>query len=433
MINLFSDSRRSSLLVIAEKYSRLAGGFVATAAIARSLGSDEFGVLSFALSIIFFFSLLANFGLDALLPKEVVENPDKPIEILGVALSLRALSAFMSLIFLILISFFFVSSLQARDVIWLLSGMVFFQAHTLIQLYFNSIFSNTYSVALAFVLQLLFLAAKLVASYFDVGVYGIAALMTLEHAAMYLGMRLLLVFERHGYLFSLSAYFRNKIYELAKASAPLLLSGLVIAVYNRLDQVMIFYILGESPAGQYAAAARLSEGVGYLCGIAITAIYPLVIKESIKEYRQAYFTQYFRVVFYILAVVAVLVGFAAEITMVTIFGQEFISGALVLPLMLWSVTFSNIGVISTQWLVIENKQIYRLYRSIAGVILNIILNFILIPRYGLIGGAVATLISQIFVSFISNASVLATRHIFYTQVNALFFTRFNINKSVSEL
>ena len=60
---------------------------------------------------------------------------------------------------------------------------------------------------------------------------------------------------------------------------------------------------------------------------------------------------------------------------------------------IWSVIFVFLGVASSKWFIAEGLQKYSFYRTLAGAVLNVILNFILIPLYGIYGAAIATLVS----------------------------------------
>ena len=67
----------------------------------------------------------------------------------------------------------------------------------------------------------------------------------------------------------------------------------------------------------------------------------------------------------------------------------------------------------------ENLQKYSFYRTLAGAIINIILNYLLIPKYGIYGAAFATLISQAIASYLFNATNKKLKYTFLLQTNAL--------------
>lgn len=101
-----------------------------------------------------------------------------------------------------------------------------------------------------------------------------------------------------------------------------------------------------------------------------------------------------------------------------LYGNEFAESAKILVIHIWAGIFVFSGIASSQWFLMEKLQIYSLYRTLAGAAINIALNFILIPIYGAIGAAVATVISQGVASVFFNAINKKTRRIFLMQINA---------------
>ncbi|EMO77875.1 hypothetical protein LEP1GSC127_3299, partial [Leptospira kirschneri str. 200801925] len=65
----------------------------------------------------------------------------------------------------------------------------------------------------------------------------------------------------------------------------------------------------------------------------------------------------------------------------------------------------------------------ELYKSISGCLTNIILNYFLIPYYGIKGAAIATVISQFVASTLFNLLFKRTREIFFIQLESIFFWR----------
>jgi O-antigen/teichoic acid export membrane protein len=82
-----------------------------------------------------------------------------------------------------------------------------------------------------------------------------------------------------------------------------------------------------------------------------------------------------------------------------LFGNEFSSAAPVLTIYIWAGVSVFLGVASSQYLINENLTKLSFIRTLVGMILNVVLNIIFIPLYGIIGSAVATLISYTLVIF----------------------------------
>jgi len=121
---------------------------------------------------------------------------------------------------------------------------------------------------------------------------------------------------------------------------------------------------------------------------------------------------------WIAIIIAIPTLFLSEFIIDLLYGESYRMAAPILSLHIWTGIFIFMGIVSNKWFVAENLQIYSFYRTLLGVSINILLNYILIPKYGIIGAAIATLISQIFASYIFNLTNIKLRHIFILQTNA---------------
>ncbi|PJZ55362.1 O-unit flippase, partial [Leptospira adleri] len=104
-----------------------------------------------------------------------------------------------------------------------------------------------------------------------------------------------------------------------------------------------------------------------------------------------------------------------------LFGPRFSEAGVILAIHIWAGTFVFLGVASSRYYLTENLQKVELYKSISGCLSNIVLNFILIPIYGVKGAAIATVISQFFASTLFNLFLKRTREIFFIQVGSVNF------------
>ena len=83
-----------------------------------------------------------------------------------------------------------------------------------------------------------------------------------------------------------------------------------------------------------------------------------------------------------------------------LYGDEYISAAGILAVAVWYITFGYYGSVRNIWILSEGKQKYLTWINISGAGANVLLNFILIPNFGAIGAAVASVITQFFTNVI---------------------------------
>lgn len=216
--------------------------------------------------------------------------------------------------------------------------------------------------------------------------------------------------------------------ELTKAAWPIFSSALLITLYSRIDQFMIESMLGAKDLGIYTAAVKISEASTYLVTTLIASRFPQLMRlnglDSKKFDQEIMFL--LKVAFIFSIGSFVIFAFGAEYIIRLLFGVEYVSASEPLVIHMAGTIFICYGVICTQYLIAKNLEIYRLYRVFWGLVINIVLNVFLIPRFGLLGAAASTFFSQALSSVMFNACSPKTRGIFRLQIQSFAFWRFDL-------
>ena len=169
----------------------------------------------------------------------------------------------------------------------------------------------------------------------------------------------------------------------------------------RIDQVMIKEIMDTGAVGNYAVAVRLSE-VWYFIPMAITSsLFPAIIdakKISEKLYYER-LQKLYALMTWLAIGIALPITFLADDIIRLLFGMQYQDAAGVLVIYVWAGVFVFLGVASSQYLIVENYTRISFFRTAIGAIVNVGLNIILIPKYGINGAAMATLISYFLSTF----------------------------------
>jgi O-antigen/teichoic acid export membrane protein len=184
-------------------------------------------------------------------------------------------------------------------------------------------------------------------------------------------------------------------------SWPLLLTDMAIMLYMRLDQVMIQRLIGDSSVGYYAAALKLSESWYFIPVTICNSLFPAIV--AAKQTDTNRFYRHLQRLYDLLswtgitaaAVITVLAGDIIQL----IFGQDFAPAAKVLSIHIWAGVFVCVGVASGKCLVAADMQRFYLVRCLVGSFTSILLNFYMIPRFGIVGAAWAALASQFIASY----------------------------------
>lgn len=411
-------SERSSLqkivanigwLFVDKMLSIVAGLFVG-AWMARYLGPAQFGLYSYAIAFVSLFAPLAGLGLGSIVIRNIVHDlPDKD-EILGTAFILQSTASLLVLVLAIGSAYLIrPGDTLARWLIAIMGGRVVFEAfsnafdywfQSQVQSKYTVWAKNTALVLIALVkVSLILLRAPLIAfawaALAEIVLFG-AALAIWYHVS---GQRL--AAWRGSFLCAK---------RLLKDSWPLILSGLAVVIYMRVDQIMLGDMAGEEALGIYSAAVRLSE-LWYFIPMAVAgSVFPAIVRSRESQSDQVY-RQRMQAFYDVMAGIGYTIGLPlaliASPLVVTLFGAEYVEAGSVLRVHVWAFLFVSLGVARSQWLVAENMVQVSMFTTILGAVVNVMLNYWLIPQYAGLGAAWATVIAQAIATYLS--CVFSTR------------------------
>ena len=210
-----------------------------------------------------------------------------------------------------------------------------------------------------------------------------------------------------------------------------MLSSMVIAFYMKIDQIMIKEILNTEAVGQYAAATRMSEAWYFIPMVISSSLFPAIInsKEKSEELYNSRLQKLFDLMVWMAIAIALPMTFFSDWLVELLYGNQYGEAGGVLSVHIWAVLFVFLGVASGKWYINENFQKLSFWRTFYGMIINVILNFILIPKYGIIGAAFATLISQAMAAYFFDAFNKETRIMFFMKTKTLIPFNRNYDRS----
>ncbi len=411
--------------LFAEKVLRMFVGLFVGVWVARYLGPEKFGLLSYAQSFVGLFSAFATLGLDGIVVRELVKHPEKEGELLGTAFVLKLIGAFLTLTVLAIAVNFTSNDLYTNILIFIIASSTIFQAFNVIDMYFQAkvlgkfiAYANSLSLFLGSIVKvcLIFINAPLVAFAFVV-----------VFESFVLAMGYVYFYWRRNGLKSVKLFtFRLQTAKsLLKDSWPLVLSGLVIMIYMRIDQVMIKEMLGAEAVGQYAAAVRISETLFFLFPVIINSLAPAVFRLYREDFDKAkqekYMQLYYSVIFYSCLLYSILLYVFSPSIVLLSFGKDYEDSIPIFKIHVFSNIFAFIGGMTHQWYLAKGLQNLIFLRGLVGAIINVVLNIILIPLYGTKGAAISTVISYAYVSIFSMLHHKSTRENFRLFFSSLYY------------
>ena len=405
--------------LLGERVLRMAVSLFVGIYVARYLGPERFGLLSYTLSFVLLFSSLASFGLDDILVRELVQRPEQRNNLLGTVFWLKICGTVVMGTAIALVLQFKLEDQQTYWMIALITFGVLFQATNVVDFYFQSQVQSKFAVrAQAF--QLLVTSIfKIYLVWNQAELIWFAFALMLDQAVVAALFLLLYHWKIEWFPFFSFRWIQAK--KLMRDAWPLIFAGMVVSVYMKIDQVMLKEMLDAKAVGVYAAAVKLCEAWYIVPGIAAASLFPAVIearKKSETLYDERVQNLYDLMVWASVAV-ALPTTLLADWVILILYGTDFQEAADVLRIYIWGGVFVTLGIASSKWLVAENLQRYLFYGTALGALLNVGCNLWLIPIYGIKGAAFATLVAQVTVCFLSLSFFKKTRHNFLLAAKSL--------------
>ncbi len=408
---------------MAEKVARLLLALSIGVWVTRYLGPEQFGVLSYARSFVGIFTAFSSLGLNDIIIRELVKDQNKRNVLLGSSFGLQTIGSTVIMIILL-------ASVQLNDnepltnkIIIILGLVTFLSSFNVITSYLHS---NVKSKYYAMTGLTGILISSLLKVYLILGEYSLIYFVyVLVFDMFFLALGLNWFYRKMGNSPLQWRFSRSVAINLLKDAWPLILSGIIVSIYMKIDQVMIKEFLTNSDVGQYSAAVRLSEAWYFIPTIICSSLFPAIINAKMRD-RDLYMARLQRLynLMVVLGAVIILpVLFLSDWMIQVLYGSEFNQSAAVLNIHILGSVFVFLGVANQKWFISENYQRFNILCLGFGMVTNVLLNLYLIPKYGIIGAAYATFISQFIASVLAPVLFTKTRNSFFMMVRALFFVQ----------
>lgn len=416
--------KNASWLIFGKLY-RVVLVTITTIYLSRYLGPEDFGLLNYSMSIVIIFSFLIGLGLETIIVKEIHKDSSRTGEILSSSISLRIVGWFLFLGIIATICF----QLKPDDsdffkLMLILTVGYFFKVFEVFRFFFEAKVmgrlvssAEILAVTISCLVKFYFIYSERPLEYFFYAAVLDIVLLAIFLGSLYFRYRV----NRNSEQYLLSPA-KRKMKELFQQSWPLIFASGLYLIYSKIDQVMLGEIAGMHAVGVYAAAVKLSEGGGFIFTTLAVALYPLMLKErNVNRQRFVVQTKKLLSLMMVLSVsLAVVITLSASFLTDLIFGDQYQGVETVLSLHVWGAVFIAINAISAKYLVTEGLQKNSVYKNVIGILVNVVLNYLLIPVYGVNGAAFSTVISHLFSTYLYFSLRAETRQLFYMQSYAIF-------------
>jgi len=372
-------------------------------AVANYLGREHNGIITGGTVYIYFFSAIATLGLDQFIVKELHQFPENRDQILGTSFLMKVFAGLCCVPLIWLAYHIYPANGTPYYFVLIFSSIGLIQAFNVIDSYFQSQVQSKYIMQVQIYGNLVSAMVKLLLIFYKMPLLYFVYAYTLDFLLLSIGYYF--TYQRKGRNIFNWVYNSELAKKLLSFSWPLIISGIMVSLYMKIDQIMIQNIAGTKEAGAYATVASLSEAWNFIPAVIVSSLFPAILnarRDDYERYKKR-IQHLYDLMVYLSLPVAIVITFAAPL-IYKLYKPEYASAAPVLSVHIWSGIFVFLGAANSQYLIAENFSKLTFMRTGFGAIVNILLNLILIPNMGMMGAAIATLIayasSAFFVLFI---------------------------------
>ena len=391
---------------------------VVTMLSARYLGPSNYGVINYAMSVFAFLLPVMQLGFDQILVSEYVDSPEKEGEIIGTAMCMNLLSAFVC--YIAALGFVLIANHDetVTFIVCALYGIcIFFQAIMMLQYWFQSQLLSKYTSVVMLVAYFLVSVYKIILLITEKDIYWFAISETIEY--LIVSVFMLIIFKRlrkTKFCFS-----RERASKMLRRGRYYIVAAMMVTIFAQTDKIMLKLMIGADAVGYYSAATTCAAMTAFVFVAIIDSARPSIL-ESKKKNPKTYednVSMLYSVIIYFAMIQSLLIALFAGPIVNILYGEDYAPSIDILRLIVWYTTFSYLGAVRNVWILAEDEYKVLWKINLSGSLLNIVLNYFLIPVMGTMGAALASLLTQIFTNVIIGFIIKSIRRNNYLMIRGL--------------
>lgn len=426
LCNFASDMRRDGiganlLWASAGKLVTLAGGLIVGVFVARYLGPRQYGLMNYVMSYVALFQVFATFGMDAIEIREEAGCREDFNRLVGTAFYMRLALALVTMVTVVVTALFSEADMFTVLLIGIYALSVVANAFTVVRNYFTALVQNEYIARSEIARTLLGVAIKLALLWTEAPLIWFVASMTFDIFLLAAGYamhyRRAIGRMREWYFDTATA----RMY--VRESFPLLLTSAAVIIYQRIDQVMIGLMMsGKEALGYFSVAARIVDILVFLPAVIVNTLTPVLVRtrrnDALRYREQA--QRLMDITIWSTLAACCLTSAMSYLVITVLFGHEYLPAVPILQVLSFKAVSVAVSTTAGHLLVVEGLQRWALLRDGFGCVICVLLNYLLLPRYGVLASAVVAIASNLAAGYVADAFIPAYRHLFVMQTRAIF-------------
>lgn len=409
--------------MMGEKVFTMGLALVVSILVARYLGPENYGILSYAISLCSLFAIATHMGLSGLAVRELVNKPQEHEELMGTIFAIKLVGGLLATI--AFISFIFaIGDINEVEfwVLLLVSGIILLKPFEVFDFWFQAKVMAKYSSIVRALSTIVLSLIKLVLVALGAHLLVFAGAYLFQ--ALLVALLFVYFFKKEANIPLIKWKFKLLRAKQLLGQGWMIMLGAIFAIlYLKIDQVMIRWMVNAEEVGVYSVAAKLSEAWYFIPGVILASVFPklLELRKTDETKFKVRLQQLFDFLFVMAFTLAVIVSFISEPVINILYGIEFGKAAVILSIHIWAGIFIFMRAVFSKWILVEDAIAFSMITQGTGAGANVLLNFVFIPIYGGLGAAIATILSYAMASYFSLLFYKKSRPIFWMMTKSLIF------------
>ncbi len=362
---------------------------------ARYFGPSNYGLINYAAAVVAFFVPIMQLGLRSTLVQEYINKSDNEGLVLGTATVLNIASSLLCIIGVA--SFVLITNNNEKETIVvcvLYSVVLLFQATEMIQYWFQAKLLSKYTSIVSLCAYAVVSVYRVVLLVTKQSIYWFAVANALDY--LIISICLFWLYKRLGKSKLSFSFTMAKL--LLSRSKYYIVSSMMVTVFGHIGSIALEFFIDNEAVGFYTAAITAAGMTSFVFNALIDSARPMILSykqtDEVK-YKQSIVGLY-SVVFYASLVQSAIFCIFAELIVNILYSNAYAETVLPLRIIAWYMIFSYFGPVRNIWILAEQKQKYLWIINLSGALVSVFLNVAFIPVMGVVGAAIAALITQIF-------------------------------------
>lgn len=394
--------------------------------LARMVTTNDYGVINYAASLIAFFTAIGTLGFNGIITQKFSENEDNAGIILGTTILPRFLYSMLAVFILQVIVRISAPNNSLLHIVVLCQSLT---------ICFTSLDGIAYWFqykAQANIVAILRLIGFAISAIWRITVLGVSKSIPAYVFGTSMEIILFMVLLFISYKKNKNPQFKFNfmiLKDMLSTSYPFITSAVLVTIYGQIDKVMLNGMLGSSSVAYYSVAFTLAGAISIIPSALIEGFRPDIMRFSIsdKQKFERRMEQLYGIIFWLCTAYCLFITIFAKPIIIILYGDKYLPAVPALSTIVWYTSFSYFGSVNGMYMVANKKISWVQILTLVGAIVNIMLNWVLIPIKGIVGAAIASLLTQIITNFVLIALIPSLRNCFKIIINGILGNGFRHN------